>query len=209
MLRKYCFALALTSIFLPSLSIAQKIVTILVVDQETGLPVDKVMIRGQSTPSEKNGIVRLMIKPGDTLVVFAPEYPVKQVIVGEEAEMTVAVSKVADDASVFSVVDETAQFPGGMASYYQYVKANLKYPEDVARDRVEGKVFVEFVILQDGTIDQHSVRVLAGPDPRLNEEAMRVARGSPAWVPGKKNGQAVRQRMVLPYAFSLGKKKKT
>lgn len=207
MLRKSFPVLLLCSVFLSCVTFAQRLVTIKVLDQDTGLPVKDVMIGGSAAASEE-GILRVMVDPGDTLTISTVDYPLKKIVVGNESELTVTMSKVIDNDSVFTVVDESAEFPGGMVAYYKCVKANLKYPGDAVRDRVEGKVFVEFIIAKDGTIEKESVRAIAGPDPRLNAEAVRVARASPSWLPGKKNGENVHQMMVLPYSFRLDKKKK-
>lgn len=198
----------MSAVLVISVAFAQSIVSIRFIDQETGLPVKGAIIQKKNGSSDSDGYLQVTCGPGDTLTILAPGYPDKKVIVGSESELTVTLSKVADETSIFTVVDETAEFPGGMTAYYQYVAGHLVYPVDAARAGVQGKVFVEFVINADGTIAKESVRVLAGPDPLLNAEAIRVARESPAWKPGKKNGQPVRQRMVLPYAFRLEDKRK-
>jgi protein TonB len=104
---------------------------------------------------------------------------------------------------IFVVVETAASPKGGMAQFYEYVSANLKYPAPARRMRVEGKVFVEFVINKDGSITD--VRAVKGIGAGCDEEAVRVIQNAPAWNAGKQRGKPVRQRMVLPIFFKLVK----
>jgi protein TonB len=92
-------------------------------------------------------------------------------------------------------------FPGGMTKFYEYVGKNMRYPREAKKNKANGRVFVEFVINADGSIDPESIFVLAGIHPACDEEAMRIVRESEAWIPGKINGEPVRQRFVLPFVF--------
>jgi protein TonB len=67
--------------------------------------------------------------------------------------------------------------------------------------RVEGKVFVEFVVEKDGTLTQFTV--VKGIGAGCDEEAIRIMQEAPAWEPGKQRGRPVKQRMVLPIFFKL------
>jgi protein TonB len=69
------------------------------------------------------------------------------------------------------------------------------------RMRVEGKVFVEFVIGKDGQITD--VIVIKGIGAGCDEEAVRIIQSSPPWNPGRQRGKPVKQRMVLPIIFKL------
>jgi len=102
---------------------------------------------------------------------------------------------------IFQIVENPANFKGGMAGFYQYVQKNMKYPSQAQRMGMEGRVFVEFVVGKDGSIGD--VKVLRGIGAGCDEEAIRVLKNSPAWSPGKQRGRPVRQRMVLPITFKL------
>lgn len=109
-------------------------------------------------------------------------------------------SKTEDD--VYTVVEETATPAEGLEKYYQDLTSNIRYPKDSRKANAEGKVFVSFVVETDGSISD--VKVLKGVNEELNAEAMRVVSTAGRWTPGRHNGVAVRQRMVLPINFSLG-----
>jgi TonB family protein len=208
MLSKTFRYLLVSAILFSNVAMAQQTYTLRFVDEETGAPVSDVFIRGADAPANVDGYVKLIGTRGDSLNIESPTYPVKRMVLGNETSLTVPLSKKFNDTSIFLVVDETAKFPGGMPAYYEYVAKNLTYPQDAASEGIEGKVFIEFVIGRDGNIEKESVRVMTGRDQRLDAEAIRVARESPAWIPGKKDGQAVRQKMVIPYAFKLPKGRK-
>jgi protein TonB len=92
----------------------------------------------------------------------------------------------------------------------------LRYPESAKRNGVEGKVYVMFVIDQDGSIDDKTVRALTPEeignfavktnvnlDAGCQEEAVRILRECPDWKPASIKKQPVRQRMVIPIPFNL------
>ena len=105
------------------------------------------------------------------------------------------------DDDVYTIVEETAMPRGGWGTFYEHVLSNLKYPAQARRMGVEGKVFVEFVVLTDGSLTD--VRVKNGIGAGCDGEALEVVKTSPLWEPGKNKGIAVKQRIVLPIAFKL------
>ena len=102
---------------------------------------------------------------------------------------------------VFLVVEESAMFPGGMASWGKFLKKNLKYPRQASRMGIEGKVFLSFTVDQQGSISD--VQVLRGIGGGCNEEAKRVLLSSPKWSPGKQRGRAVKSKMQIQIVFKL------
>lgn len=102
---------------------------------------------------------------------------------------------------IFLVVEENAQPRGGISEFYQYIISNIKYPAQARRLRVEGRVYVEFVVGKDGKMfDATEVK---GIGAGCDKEAVRIIMSSPAWNPAKKRGKPVKQRMVLPITFKL------
>ena len=119
------------------------------------------------------------------------------------SEITVVEEQPKEDVDeVFLVVEESAAPQGGMQAFYEYVGKKLKYPAQARRMGIEGKVFVEFVINRDGSIQD--VKAIKGIGAGCDEEAVRVIQSAPSWKPGKQRGKPVRQRMVLPITFKLG-----
>ncbi|MEQ9413583.1 MAG: TonB family protein [Cyclobacteriaceae bacterium] len=105
-------------------------------------------------------------------------------------------------SKVFTIVEDPARPVGGMTAFYKHVGDNIQYPPKARRANKEGVVYVEFIIDTDGTITEvKSIKPIGGG---LDEEAVRVILSSPKWIPGKKDGEPVKQRMVLPITFKLG-----
>ncbi len=107
--------------------------------------------------------------------------------------------EVADE--IFQFVEQQPEPKGGMKAFYQYVSKNMVYPALARRSAVEGKVYVQFVIDKDGSIN--NVVILKGIGFGCDEEAKRVLESSPKWKPGKQRGKPVRVRMSLPIVFTL------
>jgi len=120
-------------------------------------------------------------------VVF--EEPVEEVVQEE------------DEDKVFMVVEQPAEFEGGLSAMAKFLQKNLRYPASARRMGVEGAVFVSFVIDREGKISD--LNVVKGISADCDKEAMRVVSLMPPWKPGKQNGRAVKSRFVLPIRFKL------
>jgi TonB family protein len=106
---------------------------------------------------------------------------------------------------VYQVVEEAASPVGGMEEFFKYIGANLRYPAEARQANISGRVFIQFIVNQDGTLS--NIEVLRGIGGGCDEEAVRVLSEAPAWNPGKQRGLAVRQRMAIPIVFELGTNK--
>jgi len=104
-------------------------------------------------------------------------------------------------AEIFTVVEEQPGYPGGEEARIGFLQSNIKYPEEAKELGIQGKVFVTFVVEVDGSITD--VRVLRGIGGGCDEEAIRVVKSMPKWVPGKQRGVPVRVQFNLPIKFTL------
>ncbi|WP_286130621.1 energy transducer TonB [Solirubrum puertoriconensis] len=105
------------------------------------------------------------------------------------------------EQKVYTYVEQMPTPPGGMEGLMQYLGKNIKYPPLALRNQVEGKVFVNFVVGQNGEIS--NVTVTKGIGAGCDEEAVRVIKGMPAWTPGKQNGRAVSVSYTVPVTFTI------
>ena len=108
-------------------------------------------------------------------------------------------SKLEDD--IYTMVEESATPRGGWNVFYEHIAKEMLYPAQARRMGVEGKVFIEFVVLTDGSITD--VKVKNGIGAGCDAEALRVVKTAPLWEPGKNKGVTVKQRLVLPVSFKL------
>jgi protein TonB len=100
-----------------------------------------------------------------------------------------------------SIVETMPSFKGGIVEFYKFIGKNLKYPAQARRIGIEGKVFVHFIIDEDGSLSD--VKVVRGIGAGCDEEVIRIVNKSPKWNPGKQRGRPVRVRMMLPITFKL------
>ena len=106
-----------------------------------------------------------------------------------------------DNDSIYNVVDQMPEFPGGMEAMMHFLSDNIRYPEKAKDDNIEGRVFVSFVVEKDGSVSNVVVRRSIGGG--CDEEAVRVVKAMPNWVPGKHEGKTVRVNFMLPIYFKL------
>ena len=123
------------------------------------------------------------------------EEPVIEELVFEYAPQ----EEVSDE--VFEIVEKSAAPAIGMPEFYRYVASNLVYPEAAKAAGVEGKVYLQFVVDQQGVISQ--VTTLKGLGFGCDQEAIRVMESSPKWIPAKQQGRPVKSKVTLPLVFKL------
>lgn len=125
-------------------------------------------------------------------------------------EMTTSPLPVVQDTvdisnAVFEIVEVMPVFPGGMSALMKYLGENIKYPEEAKKKNMQGRVYVAFIVNQDGSISD--TRIIRGASPLLDAEALRVIGSMPKWKPGMQKGKAVRVQYSVPVVFSLKKQK--
>lgn len=102
---------------------------------------------------------------------------------------------------VYMVVEEMPEYPGGLDGLKDFIVENVKYPEQAKKNKVEGKVFVSFVIDEQGNVT--NAKVVRTVDPELDKEALRVVNQMQKWTPGKEKGETVKVQFTLPIQFAL------
>ncbi|WP_226171734.1 energy transducer TonB [Hymenobacter lucidus] len=92
-------------------------------------------------------------------------------------------------------------FPGGQSALFQMIGQNISYPTEALQQRLEGRVFVSFVVGTSGSVQQ--IKVSKSAHPLLDAEAVRAVGNLPAWQPGRQNGRFVPVAFTLPIGFRL------
>ena len=94
-------------------------------------------------------------------------------------------------------------FNGGEPAieFRKYIAQNLRYPDIAAENGISGRVIVQFAVNSKGRIVD--AVVVAGVDPALDKESIRVVMTSPPWTPGKQRGKAVKVLFTFPINFVL------
>ena len=108
-----------------------------------------------------------------------------------------------DVNGVYLIPDKMPEYPGGVPAMMKFLSSNVKYPVEAQKNAISGRVIVQFVVMEDGTLSQ--AKVIRGVDPLLDEEALRVVKEMPKWTPGIVDGKTVKVKFTVPIMFSLQK----
>ena len=141
-------------------------------------------------------------------------------------------AKTNDEApeDVFMVVQEMPQYPGGNEELFKYISHNIKYPKIAHQQGVQGQIIVSFIVSKDGKIkdieivrsidenqffkykDAEGKEIEVSEDDKIeikkaikeiDEEAERIVKNMPDWIPGKQKGVNVNVKYSLPISFRL------
>lgn len=111
---------------------------------------------------------------------------------------TAEVKPQVSDTQVYTEVEQTAEFPGGINAFRKKVGENFDTSAIEGADGVV-KGEVTFVVERDGSITDVKVN---GKNSDFNSEAVRTVKSiKNKWAPAKINGQTVRYRYRLPLAM--------
>ena len=122
-------------------------------------------------------------------------------VVREHKEEIIVEEKKPEKEEVFRAVEQMPQFPGGDAELMKFLSDNIVYPAMAQENNVQGKVIVQFVVTKTGDIGE--VKVVKSVDRDLDNEAVRLVKKLPKFIPGRMNGQAVNVWYTLPVQFKL------
>lgn len=140
--------------------------------------------------------------PDDT-----PVEDVKKVIDPEEVIETLDLGLLEEPLPVEivpEIVDYADKMPvpaGGLEEFMAYLAKNIRYPRSGIVREIQGTVFVQFVVDEQGRLTD--MKVLKGLGDDFDAESVRVLSSAPAWLPGSQGGRPVKVRMVLPIVYRL------
>ena len=105
-----------------------------------------------------------------------------------------------DDEPIFVIANQMPMFRGNLSEYF---KQSIQYPQEALEQEIEGRVLIQMIINKDSTISDVTVFRSSGYE-LLDQEAVRVIKQMPTWLPGKNGGgKAVRVRYTLPVTFQI------
>ena len=93
------------------------------------------------------------------------------------------------------------QMPAFRGVLQKYLAEQLEYPTIAKENGIQGIVVIQFVIDKEGKITNPFIAKDIGGG--CGEEALRVVRSMPEWLPGKQRGVPVKVQMNLPVKFKL------
>ena len=112
-------------------------------------------------------------------------------------------TKTLEDGTIVHLkVDKKADYPGGMGEMAKFIQHNLS-TENIKKRKVDGTVFLKFVILPDGTVS--NLIVLKGIEKceECDNEALRLIKLIPKWEPAQINGKPVASYFNFPLKLKI------
>jgi TonB family protein len=108
------------------------------------------------------------------------------------------------ETRTYTEIEKNPQFKGGLPALGEFLAKNIKYPAQASRNNISGKVYLTFVVCEDGSLCDYEI--MKGIGNGCDEEALRVVKEmSGKWEPGLQYGKKVRVRYNLPITFTLGR----
>lgn len=105
---------------------------------------------------------------------------------------------------VYLIVEVMPEYPGGDEALKKDLIGAIKYPEEAKKAGIQGKVYVTFVVDEQGKVT--NAKIARSVDPALDKESLRVVNGLKTWAPGKEKGKAVKVSYTLPINYALDSK---
>jgi periplasmic protein TonB len=106
-----------------------------------------------------------------------------------------------DTNEPFFLVEVMPSFKGGdINKFREWVQRRTNYPPAAVEKRIQGKVFLTFIVETDGSVT--NVTVVKGVDPIIDYEAVKTISESPKWTAGLQRGQPVRVRFAISLNFA-------
>jgi TonB family protein len=136
---------------------------------------------------------------------FPPEY--RQLFQGISESMPMSevvespVQKRPDENVVYEVVEDDPGYPGGFEALKKFLAQNVVYPPVALEKGIQGKCIVQFTISETGVPSNFVVKWGVPDCPECDEEAIRVLKLMPNWIPGKRNGKPAITYYSLPVKF--------
>lgn len=104
-------------------------------------------------------------------------------------------------APAFAQDSASPSFPGGDEALSAFIAENMHYPAIAADNGIEGTVDVAFTVKTDGSIG--AIKIVRMIDPDLEQEAIRIVKIMPAWIPAQKAGKPVEAPAAVKIPFRL------
>jgi TonB family protein len=96
----------------------------------------------------------------------------------------------------YVVVEDMPELIGGLQS----VQERIAYPEEAQEEGVEGRVVVQFIVNEEGKVEDP--KIIRGIGSGCDEEALEAVKAA-EFKPGKQRGKNVRVQYSLPVIFKL------
>jgi periplasmic protein TonB len=105
-----------------------------------------------------------------------------------------------DSDSVYAIPQVNPVFPGGQNAMSNFFSKNITLPENSGK-AIKGKVFVRFMVKKNGELS--NIYLVKGLSDACNQEALRVVKKMPSWIPATQDKKNVNAWYILPIYFEI------
>lgn len=194
-------------------------------DEKSNRKVDfekkQVVINGETKPIQS--IYNKLIQ-ADSIFIYKPDNKKAIALYGEKARDGIIIFKNASLSDAFQRADTTRPekdadkifdrveiepaFPGGYEAWRNYLVKNMDETVADKQNAPRGTytTIIMFIVDKNGAIS--NLKPLTHHGFGMEEEAMRVIRLSPSWIPASQNGHVVKAYRRLPITFVSKSKEK-
>lgn len=155
-----------------------------------------VIFKSTPLPSQLNSkqyITLLLLYTLVTIFYFIPD---KSNIPGYNRSL---IPVITDSPQIkYTCIEDMPQFKGDIK---QYINAHLQYPDSARKEGIQGRVVVQFIINENGSVSD--AKVVRGIGYGCDQEALRIISTMPYWQPGMQNGKAVKVTYSIAVPFIL------
>ena len=107
-----------------------------------------------------------------------------------------------------NTAEKMPEYPGGINGLMAFIASNLRYPKTAIENNIEGRVVVRFIVNETG--DVTNIEVIKSLDPSCDNEAIRIVKMMPKWIPAVDKGKNIAVYFTLPIKYKLqGNKSKS
>ena len=192
------------------------IITVLVV-AIIALVVSLFVFRTSRLDSDEIDVPNIESRETDGIENIKPDYiddeeDIYIEIIDEYCDDDIPLDTLRDKDGVYLVVPVGPEYPGGSSALFEFIRNTMIYPAAAVKDSIQGRVIVQFIVEEDGSITNPVIQKSSGLNRnqayssifnQLDAEAIRIVSVMPKWIPGKVEGKPCRVKFSLPINFRL------
>ncbi len=170
-------------------------------DNQPSTSNDTVIIQSGTTKKdiETNDEPKDTIKKIEQTKIEPPIIPADMIL----GEIDIYHDTIYGNTEPYQLVDVMPEFKGGIDSLMSFVRQNLKYPDWERENKIEGKVFVSFIVDKNGKIAEPKILRSVQGSKNFDKEVIRMIKNMPDWTPGQQDKKTVEVQFNLPINFKL------
>jgi TonB family protein len=100
-----------------------------------------------------------------------------------------------------AISDAPASFPGGSSALFKFLNENIEFPQKMLDKNISGRVYIKFIVDEKGNVTNATIKRGIPNCPECDQEALRVVKKLPPFIPVSVNGKNVASNYMIPISF--------